>query len=597
MFFWEYKMKRKLIDYDVFKQIESKFLQTAEKELNEATDAIATALGKDNIALFGITESEATFATDQGTLVHATYIIDDSKLLLENIEELIVDEDSQINEGKSILDKMVDSILDDNKNSASDLFSSYFSLPYVRVSLQEGVINEAKKHGKGKMPPQLLAYLKKKSAKKGAKKHDSKREELMKKHSPKKMANITKKASSKTVKEWAAVSKNVLDYVDFKTFGAPTLSETVRDKHGNVVSLAIPRSQLKNEAKLLSFNWKTLNTDVMTQRDLMKMLSRNIHWGLACKDMKKCNAMSDASKLQETIENVVAAFPSVIYLTEGELTKLISDTLISEGAKNFDDDTCAFLAEGLLRTSYDNYKDKVNQIFKLADMFESDGYEGFKYATESMVEKLDEAAKTERMAFEDTYKALNSLAGLAEHYGDAYIKHEIAGYMGDIENALIGKKAFDIDVLEEAAAMLKAAANLPMSGDWYVGNKVYNTVTGDVEPISRYSKIDGTPGKYASTRSPFVSDGKSYDKLGIEDLKKGYLTQDGSDVYPNVKNPYVPKAGDFKIHGEKTIDSDSDILGQDNGPDTWNKLKNPYIPANGMTLANSFKLLKGSERG
>ncbi len=62
-------MKRKLIDYDVFKQIESKFLQTAEKELNEATDAIATALGKDNIALFGITESEATFATDQGTLV------------------------------------------------------------------------------------------------------------------------------------------------------------------------------------------------------------------------------------------------------------------------------------------------------------------------------------------------------------------------------------------------------------------------------------------------------------------------------------------------------------------------------------------------
>jgi hypothetical protein len=59
----------------------------------------------------------------------------------------------------------------------------------------------------------------------------------------------------------------------------------------------------------------------------------------------------------------------------------------------------------------------------------------------------------------------------------------------------------------------------------------------------------------------------------------------------------VPKAGDFKIHGEKTIDSDSDILGQDNGPDTWNKLKNPYIPANGMTLANSFKLLKGSERG
>jgi hypothetical protein len=348
---------------------------------------------------------------------------------------------------------------------------------------------------------------------------------------------------------------------------------------------------------MLSFNWKTLNTNVMHQRDLMKMLAHNAHWGLACKDMKKSNAMSDASKLQETIENVVAAFPSVIYLTEGELAKLISDTLIGENAKNFDDETCFFLAEGVLRTCYDNYKDKVNQIFKLADMFESDSYEGFKQASENMVEKLDEVAKTERMAFEDTYKALNNLAGLAEHFGDASIKHEIAGYMGDIENALTGKKAFDLDVLEEAAAMLKAVANLPMSGDWHVSDKVGHTVTGDVEAIAKYAKIDGTPGKYASTRSPFVSDGKSYDKQGIEDLKQGYLTQDNNDVYPNVKNPYVPKAGDFKIHGEKTIDSDSDVLGYDDGPDTWDKLKNPYIPANGMTLANSFKLLKGSERG
>jgi len=590
-------MKRKLIDYDVFKQIERKFLQTAEKELNEAADAVASALGKDNVALFGITENETTYATDQGTLVHATYIIDDSKLLLENIEELVVDEASQINEGKNILDRMVDSILDDNKNAASDLFSNYFSLPYIRVNLQEGVINEAKKGGK--MPPQLVAHFKKMAAKKGkkGKGKDDKRQELMKKHSNKKMFNLTKKAKSKTIKEWASVSKNVLDYIDFRTFGTPTLTETVKDRLGNVVAIAIPKSQLKNEAKMLSFNWKTLNTDVMHQREFMKMLAHNVHWGLACKDMKRCNSMSDASKLQETIENVISAFPSVIYLTEAELAKLISDTLVKESVRNFDDNDCIFLAEGILRTCYDNFKDKVNQIYKLGETFDADSYEAFRHASEVMVEKLDEVANSERMAFEDTFKALNSLGNLAEQYGDIAIKHEVNAYLGEIEQALVGKKEFDLDVLEEAAVMLKAAANLPMSGAWSVSDKVYNTVTGDVDAILKYSKIDGTPGKYASTRSPFVSDGKSYDKLGIEDLKQGYLTHDGSDVYPNVKNPYVPKAGDFKIHGEKTIDSDSDVLGYDDGPDTWNKLKNPYIPANGMTLANSFKLLKGSERG
>ena len=593
-------MKRKLIDYDVFKQIESKFLQTAEKELNEASDAIAAAIGKDNIALFGITENEATFATDQGTLVHATYIIDDSNLLLENIEELVVDESSQVRAGKNILDKMVDSILDDNKDAASDLFNNYFNLPYIRVGLQEGVINEAKKHGKkGKMPPQLVAHFKKMAAKKHGKKghgKSHKREELMKKHSSKKMEKVAGKASPKMMKEWSSVAKNVLDYVDFRNFGAASLSEVSRDKTGNPLSITIPRSHIQNEAKMLAFNWKTLNTNVMHQRDLMKMLSHNVHWGLACKDMKKCNAMSDASKLQETIENVVAAFPAIVYLTESEIAKLISDTLVKENEKNFDDDTCVFLAEGLLRTCHENFKDKVSQIFKLADMFENSEYESFKEASESMVEKLEEARSTEKAAFEDVYKALNNLAGLAEHFGDASVKHEIAGYMGDIENALVGKKGFDLDVLEEAAVMLKAVANLPMSGTWNVSDKVGSTVTGDIEGLSKYSKIDGTPGKYASTRSPFVSDGKSYDKQGIEDLKQGYLTHDGSDVYPNVRNPYVPKAGEFKIHGEKAIESDSDVLGHDDGPDTWDKLKNPYIPANGMTLAHSFKLLKGSER-
>ena len=589
-------MKRKLIDYDVFKQIERKFLQTAEKELNEASDSVASALGKDNIVLFGITENEATYATDQGTLIHATYIIDDSKLLLENIEELVVDEVSQINEGKAILDKMVDSLLDNNKNAASDLFSNYFDLPYIRCNLQEGVVNESKKHGKGKMPAQLLNHFKKMAKKKGKGKGE-KREELMKKHSTKKMLNLVKKAKSKMVKEWATVSKNVLDYVDFRTYGTPCLSETVKDKLGNVVAIAIPKSNLKNEAKMLSFNWKTLNTDVMHQREFMKMLSHNIHWGLACKDMKRSNSMSDASKLQETIENVISAFPSVIYLTEAELAKLISDTLVRESVKNFDDHDCLFMAEGILRTCFDNFKDKVNQIYKLGETYGADSYETFRHASESMVEKLEEVAVGERTAFEDTYKALTGLAQLAEQYGDVSIRHEVNNHLNEIEKALSGKKEFDLDVLEEAASMLKAAANLPMSGAWTVTDKVHNTVTGDVDAISKYSKIDGTPGKYSSTRSPYVSDGKSYDKLGIEDLKQGYLAHDGSDVYPNVRNPYVPKAGDFKIHGEKTIDSDSDVLGHDDGPDTWDKLKNPYIPSNGMTLANSFKLLKGSERG
>lgn len=96
-------MKRKLINYDVFKQIERNSLQTAERELVEASESLSKALNRENLKLFSINESDATFTNDNGTLIHATYIVNDDTLIVENIEELVVDQDSQLNEGKNIL--------------------------------------------------------------------------------------------------------------------------------------------------------------------------------------------------------------------------------------------------------------------------------------------------------------------------------------------------------------------------------------------------------------------------------------------------------------------------------------------------------------
>ena len=137
-------MKRKLINYDVFKQIETNSIRQAEKELHENADSIAKAVGRENIALFSITENDATFSTDNGTLIHATYVVQDDTLILENIEELVVDQESQLNEGKKFLNEMVDKILEDRNDLAGEAFSNYFELPIVRANLQEGVINEAK---------------------------------------------------------------------------------------------------------------------------------------------------------------------------------------------------------------------------------------------------------------------------------------------------------------------------------------------------------------------------------------------------------------------------------------------------------------------
>lgn len=589
-------MKRKLINYDVFKQIERNSLQTAERELVEASESLSKALNRENLKLFSINESDATFTNDNGTLIHATYIVNDDTLIVENIEELVVDQDSQLNEGKKYLNEMVDKILEDRNDLASDAFSSYFNLPIVRSNLQEGVINEAKK-GK-KMPSWLLKHYKDKSKKKPKSNKHSKRDEKAKKHMNKRMKHIGSKMHKKKLHEWNNLCKNILEFVDFRENGYVNNFSVARDATGNVVAVKIPRSKLQNEAKILGFKWKTLNTDVMHQRDLSKCLSKNELWGKACSDMKKFNAMSSGNKLEETIENVVAAWPHIIYLTESELATLIKETLISEGNRNFDDKVCMFLAEGVLRTAFANYKDKVNNIYKLANVFESGDYDHFKDVSENLYEKLDEIKSAEETAINDLYKAVNEAAHVADQFGDSTTKHEFGTALASLENVIRGNNQEVLEVMEEAALMLKGVSetNLPMSGDWHVSDSAHETVVGDHPVLAKYAKQDGHPGKFASTRAPFVSDGKNYGKQGVDDLKSGYLTDDDSDVYPNVKNPYVPKAGEFKIHGEKFIDNDTDKLAHEGGNDTWPNLKNPYIPSNGMAMSDSLKLLKSSER-
>ena len=54
----------------------------------------------------------------------------------------------------------------------------------------------------------------------------------------------------------ALLANNVLEYVDYIVNG-PTFENTViqKDQKGNVVSVKMPTTKLRNEGKILSFNW------------------------------------------------------------------------------------------------------------------------------------------------------------------------------------------------------------------------------------------------------------------------------------------------------------------------------------------------------
>jgi len=292
-------MKRKLIDIDVINAIENKSINVAMKEINESCDILAKKLKTESLKVHCLSESEVTFVTPQNTYIHATYTLDNNNLLLENIKELVVNEESEKIANKKFITNMVDAILEDKKELASEMFESYIHMPLSKKVFKEGF---------------------------GSKKSSKINEETTKKSSEfDSVKNLFRKSK---IEEFKAISENIQEFLNFKK-GNPLFSSvsSSHDENNNVVSVKLPRLKLRNEGKVLSFNWKTPSAEVTYQRSGAKKVVKENNFLRAMNDLRRANAISDMKEVELTLENIVGAWPTLVYLTQNELASMIKEAL------------------------------------------------------------------------------------------------------------------------------------------------------------------------------------------------------------------------------------------------------------------------------
>jgi hypothetical protein len=593
-------MKKKLISFDAFKQIENNSVSNAERELVEASEMLAKVLGKERLDLHCINESNVTFVNQDGNLVQADYSFDGDKILLENITELVLDEGSVQQSSKKILESMVDNILEDKIEEASAEFSTYFSIPMLRASFREGSINEGYKPKKGKIPPQFLKNIEKMKAKHAKKKgeKEEKGEKEMENEGTKvkgrkahsKVAECMKKP---TVESLSLLANNVLEYVDFMENGNIFQDiRTQKDKSGDVVTVEIPSAKLRNEGKVMKWHKKKGHDKVAEGRGCAMESTNSANWIRAVNDLKRFNALSDHASLQNAFENVAAAWPDLLFLTSGELASKINTTLENSGASNYDSDTCSFLAEGILRTAHRAFAEHVGKVFELAGLPVSEDYNEFAAVSDKVLPMLDAENENTMQVFSDLYRGLYEVYRTADKIGDAYTKAEVGSMIYNVADILNKKQPVDLEVASDAASYLKSLSEaVSLEGAEWKVPAPHESLNGDNPAIHGYASVDGSPaahpGKFKGTP---VSDGKSV-KVDVEDE---YTAMKGKDLYPDMSNPYAPKPGDFKMHGEKAIEDDKDFGGYQNS-DTLPNMKNPYLPDNGMTMQDTLQHLMGSK--
>ena len=608
-------MKRKLISFDALKKIEEASLTNAQEELIGVEEVLAKTLGVDDLKLFTFGESDVTYQAPDGSFVHASYKFDKDQIILENIEQLIIEEESEKKAARQVLVNIVDSLLDNNEVKASQQFESYLSLPFIRreMLVSEGFkVTVSKPTGssplRGKKQDRSLVAKRTRSrnktlssASKGEKDQVSRKRNAASKQlggsNNSRWRTYARKIKPSTMKEWSTMCENVMNYLDYKEFG-PVMSESFvqTDDRGNVSGVAIPTLHKRNEGKILTFNWKTMDHEVKILRGKVKKLSEDQTFIKAMTDLKRYNNISDNSSLEETLEAIVSRWPDVLYLSESELASQISNALETASVTNYDDDTCSFMAEAILRTAHNAFTDRVRKIGSLAGVTNDvtaecktceDAYKEFKVIADEFYSKLDESDQADLRVFADLFKALHEVHRIANESGDESTKSEIENYMHECAAVLNREAQIDLNLAETIANYLHDLVEANVSGaesTWDVSNSdVHHTVSGDHPRMSWAAKQgDAVPSKFPGDwgdEAP-VSDGKSY-KNGLADemRNRSWGNNSGEGIYPDLKNPYIQKPfGDYKMKEPSAVDSGDNDWSRFQSGDTWPNLKNPYVP-------------------
>jgi len=389
----------------------------------------------------------------------------------------------------------------------------------------------------------------------------------------------------KHMKEWNVIAENVLGFVDMQFNGPDVNRLQVLRKDGEVASVRVPTVALRNEARVLKFDWKTMNTDVVVKRRDSKKMHESEDFTTAVSELRKLNALSDSKGFETALENAVTKLPGVVYLTEDELAKGIKSSLEAAGERNFDDEACAFIAEGLLRTAHDSFSDRISKIIRLAggklNEQAADPYAEFRRIADEFYAKLDESAELEMQAFVDVYESLRQVHELAKEENNEDVAVETASHLDALMPIVTGKTALDFETLGEAAEWLYDIVENTMGDEWKVSEPVVSA-TGDHPEVTKKGKTSQSPADMEGSTpdAHHTSDGKDYKGAAASELENdGWSNVGGEGVYPEIDNPYLPKAEVPTITGEKDVDSDNGQLAQWGDNDTWPNLQNPYSKA------------------
>jgi hypothetical protein len=177
----------------------------------------------------------------------------------------------------------------------------------------------------------------------------------------------------------------------------------------------------------------------------------------------------------------------------------------------------------------------------------------------------------------DLYEALRNVHEIAKEDENLDLANEAAEHLEELMPIITRDSEPVLEVAAEAAEWLYelVETNLQMS-NWSTDNPVVSA-TGEHPDLNRKARMSYSPANDLDpVKGPKASQGKGEDSSVTDELENdGHSNIGGSGIYPDLNNPYLLNNKEYKIKGEKDVDSDSGQLAHWGSGETWPNLSNP----------------------
>lgn len=564
-------METKVIEQDVFEEIQKRSFANVEKELVSAGKVLSQLAGKD-LYIRSVNEDYVVYrpAGNSNVLLKATYsFTENDTIKLKNFERLVIDENSVNEARRNILRGLVDALYNDDTDTASEIWN--------RVSVSEMVKSKAQKPGKAPGDAGVDNADEEGQDKKGKARSARKPDGKYGSKTSSKDELLNLKAVDDALEEYAGVLPNynevkrhLLEAVKqvaeivceqqtgiFKIKFKDVISENDDEENDDEESdekkdekkdkkeideIEIDTDDKKESKKKNSEKSKKHREKVKKEREKLSEKEDEDDFEDEVVDVKRKNNEKDEKGLGETLMNLVAKNPSIIYVSKNELKEMVSRILAKRKEKNWDKELCEDIAYGLKKLAHSTYTDQAYDIIKYAATDEVWGLE-----EEVSDDDFEAFEQVSERYFEDVYKTAekqyNSLTHLSEMLAKTASTLEADAKVYDIDPSKVSRV---VTGYREYASQIMAQAHGPLNEN-IVRMVVGSLLTGVGNDYSlNQGKLFVDPGHFHKNFDLDDDNYKQHAKGGTKDIKKG-------DEEISISNPMTPKSmGPDKLDLEKT---------------------------------------------